>query len=80
MNFLIPFVAVGGIAIKEHLEVNVLPLSLQLTKRFYNTAMHFFFPERSKHETRGTEISLWNNLKKDFECTALSSMIFKSQL
>ena len=36
--------AVGGISIKEHLEVNVLPVTIQVTKRFYTAAMAFFYP------------------------------------
>jgi len=35
---------VGGISIKQHLEVNVVPLVFQLTARFQATIMQFFFP------------------------------------
>ena len=37
---------VGGISIKEHLEVNVVPLVFQLTAKFYSTMMQFFFPDK----------------------------------
>ncbi len=39
---------VGGIAVKEHFEVNVAPLTIQLTARFYAAAMGYFF--NPKHE------------------------------
>ena len=37
---------VGGISIKQHLEVNVIPLVFQLTARFYTAMMQFFFPDK----------------------------------
>ena len=40
----------GGIAIKEHFEVNVSPLNLQLTRKFAKTIKHYFFPQRNKHK------------------------------
>ena len=32
---------------KEHFEVNVMPLNLQLTHRFYKTALAYFFPTKN---------------------------------
>ncbi len=32
---------------KEHFEVNVVPLTIQLTHRFYTAAMAFFFPGKN---------------------------------
>ncbi|XP_050307521.1 protein KIAA0100 isoform X2 [Anthonomus grandis grandis] len=37
---------VGGISLKEHFEINLVPLTIGLTKKFYNTMMKFCFPER----------------------------------
>ncbi|CAL1281511.1 unnamed protein product [Larinioides sclopetarius] len=37
---------VGGISIKEHLEVNVVPITIGLTEAFYRAMLKFFFPGR----------------------------------
>ena len=49
--------SVGGISVKEHFEVNVVPIRLQLTHRFYTTAMSFFFPYKlaDSDDTQGTQ-------------------------
>ena len=39
------FPPVAGISVKEHLEVNVVPLTVRLTSRFYQTMQDFFFPK-----------------------------------
>ncbi|CAH2014141.1 unnamed protein product [Acanthoscelides obtectus] len=39
---------VGGISVKEHFEINLVPLTIGLTKKFYNTMMKFCFPERDE--------------------------------
>ncbi|RWS17806.1 hypothetical protein B4U79_01668 [Dinothrombium tinctorium] len=38
---------VGGISVKEHFEVNVIPLTLSVTKAFYDALLNFFFPKRA---------------------------------
>lgn len=37
---------VGGISVKEHFEINVVPITIFITKKFYSTMMRFCFPDR----------------------------------
>ena len=50
------YILVGGISIKEHFEVNVVPLNIQLTHRFYKAVMSYFFPDKEtiREETSGS--------------------------
>lgn len=42
---------VGGISVKEHFEINVVPITLAITKKFYSTMLKFCFPDRDTSET-----------------------------
>jgi hypothetical protein len=37
---------VGGISVKEHFEINVVPITICITKKFYTTMLKFCFPDR----------------------------------
>lgn len=51
---------VAGISVKEHLEVNVIPLTIALTFNFVKNMMKFFFPDRD-------EVSNSNEVQDDQE-------------
>ena len=42
---------VAGISVTEHLELNIVPLAVRLTEKFYQTMQDFFLP-RQEGETR----------------------------
>ncbi|XP_063216130.1 protein hobbit-like [Bacillus rossius redtenbacheri] len=48
---------VGGISIIEHFEINVAPLTIGLTKKFFYTILRFFFPEGQLHARRNEAVS-----------------------
>ncbi|CAF0826292.1 unnamed protein product [Rotaria sp. Silwood1] len=50
--------SVGGIAVKEHLEINVAPLVIQMTRRFSQMLMAFLFPNKTQQHN---EIQQTNN-------------------
>ncbi|UJR27464.1 hypothetical protein I4U23_008751 [Adineta vaga] len=43
--------SVGGIAVKEHLEINVAPLVIQMTRRFSIMLMTFLFPNKTQQNS-----------------------------
>ena len=49
---------VAGITVKEHFEVNVVPLAVQLTSHFYDAMFEFFFPSREdKGQSHSSEMA-----------------------
>ena len=40
-------VLVGGIPVKEHFEINVAPIQIQMTYQLYKAVMQFFFPDKN---------------------------------
>ncbi|XP_053684386.1 protein hobbit [Sabethes cyaneus] len=46
---------VGGISVKEHFEINVVPITIAISKKFYNTMLKFCFPDRDALEVEGND-------------------------
>uniref|UniRef100_A0A6B2EIM8 FMP27/BLTP2/Hobbit GFWDK motif-containing RBG unit domain-containing protein n=1 Tax=Phlebotomus kandelakii TaxID=1109342 RepID=A0A6B2EIM8_9DIPT len=47
---------VGGISVKEHFEINVVPITIAITKKFYSTMLKFCFPDRDTSEADADDI------------------------
>ncbi|OTF79151.1 hypothetical protein BLA29_003594, partial [Euroglyphus maynei] len=56
---------VGGIAVKEHLEVNVIPLTVGLTYAFFKKMLKFFFPDRNSDTVSVTTTSAASSSQQD---------------
>ena len=44
------FTIVGGISVKEHFEINVIPLAVKISEKFYNAIEKFFFPKKTPED------------------------------
>ncbi|BFZ05396.1 hypothetical protein BsWGS_08435 [Bradybaena similaris] len=55
---------VGGIPVKEHFEVNVAPIQIQMTYQLYKAVMEFFFPDKNV-DTDDAEDEVDVKIKKD---------------
>lgn len=49
---------VAGISIMEHFEINVVPITIGLTKKFFNTMLKFCFPERDPDNIEGDQVDM----------------------
>eukprot|EP00794_Sanderia_malayensis_P014359 gene14357-15855_t len=49
---------VAGISIREHFEVNLCPIAVRLTHKFYHYLMKFFFPKRSVDQLDAPEFDM----------------------
>ncbi|XP_050545881.1 protein KIAA0100 isoform X3 [Daktulosphaira vitifoliae] len=58
---------VGGISVKEHFEINVVPLTIGMTKKFYNIMMRFCFSERDSENIDNIETEEKCKIKKNKE-------------
>ncbi|KAK3084827.1 hypothetical protein FSP39_019738 [Pinctada imbricata] len=67
---------VGGIAVKEHFEVNVAPMQIQMTYQFYKTVMGFFFPDKNI-ETDDQDHADGNSMKKKEKKSSLKKESMK---
>ena len=41
---------IGGVSVKDHFEINLSPLTINITHAFYFKIMHFCFPEKPEYE------------------------------
>uniref|UniRef100_A0A1Q3FY95 Putative conserved secreted protein n=1 Tax=Culex tarsalis TaxID=7177 RepID=A0A1Q3FY95_CULTA len=64
---------VGGISVKEHFEINVVPITIAISKKFYNTMLKFCFPDRDASETEGND-----ELEDGASSSSASSLATKS--
>lgn len=73
---------VGGIPVKEHFEVNVAPIQIQMTYQFYKAVMEFFFPDKNVEVDDGKLLTharqLQNLFSQIFENLLMSH--FKSRI
>ncbi|CAH8576988.1 unnamed protein product [Heterobilharzia americana] len=68
---------VGGISVKEAMEISVAPIVLQMSKQFYRIMMPFFFPEKSEdtHTTSVVTTTVATTNSTTNNCTTVSNQI-----
>lgn len=71
---------VGGISVKAHFEINLVPLTIGITQAFYKRIMAFCFPEKASssssadHHLYGSDNDLMSSKdKKKLKAKGLSS-------
>ncbi|XP_055610568.1 protein hobbit isoform X2 [Uranotaenia lowii] len=64
---------VGGISVKEHFEINVVPVTIAISKKFYNTMLKFCFPDRDALEVEAND-----DLEDGASSSSTSSLATKS--
>lgn len=74
------YVIVGGISVKEHFEINVIPLTVKISERFYNAIEKFFFPKKSTDEsvdhTDIAHVNLMGPGSGSYYCTIITTTSF----
>jgi len=60
---------VAGIPVKEHFEVNVAPIQIQMTYQIYKAVMEFFFPDKNVDTDDDDEVTEVKQHKRDRRAT-----------
>jgi len=47
---------VGGISVRDHFEINIAPLTINITAHFYKKMMNFAFPEKDEEQLEDYEV------------------------
>jgi hypothetical protein len=47
---------VGGISVKDHFEINLVPLTIGISHVFFKKIMNFCFPEKANNNEAGSGI------------------------
>jgi len=74
---LVLYTAVGGISVKEHFEINVIPLAVKISERFYNAIEKFFFPKKTPEDPADYSDDAHVNLMGHGSGSDISCMVTK---